>query len=58
VATVQAVKHVQTVQNAGELGNCTAEALRTRSKTFLIKKFSDLCELGGPEKKSMCRDLA
>ena len=23
-----------------------AEALRTRSKEFLIKKFSDLCELG------------
>ena len=27
------------------LGDCTAETRRTRSKTFLIKKFSDLCEL-------------
>jgi hypothetical protein len=27
------------------LGDCTAEARRTRSKEFLIKKFSDLCEL-------------
>ena len=25
--------------------NITAEALRTRSKEFLIKKFSELCEL-------------
>ena len=28
------------------LGNYTAEARRTRSKESLIKKFSDLCELG------------
>jgi hypothetical protein len=28
------------------LGDCTAEARRTQSKEFLIKKFSDLCELG------------
>jgi hypothetical protein len=28
------------------LGDCTAEARRTRSKEFLIEKFSDLCELG------------
>ena len=28
------------------LGDCTAEALRTRSKEFLVKKFSELCELG------------
>jgi hypothetical protein len=28
------------------LGDCTAEARRTRSKESLIKKFSDLCELG------------
>jgi hypothetical protein len=28
------------------LGDSTAEARRTRSKEFLIKKFSDLCELG------------
>jgi hypothetical protein len=27
------------------LGNCTAEALRARSKEFLIKKFAELCEL-------------
>ncbi len=27
------------------LGNCTAEAPRTRSKELLIKKFSDLREL-------------
>ena len=27
------------------LGDCTAEARRTRSKEFLGKKFSDLCEL-------------
>jgi hypothetical protein len=27
------------------LGDCTAKARRTRSKEFLIKKFSDLCEL-------------
>jgi hypothetical protein len=27
------------------LGDCTAEARRTRSKEFLIQKFSDLCEL-------------
>jgi hypothetical protein len=33
------------------LGDYTAEARRTRSKEFLIKKFSDLCELGGHEKK-------
>jgi hypothetical protein len=28
------------------LGDCTAEARRTPRKEFLIKKFSDLCELG------------
>jgi hypothetical protein len=28
------------------LGDCTAEALRTPSKEVLVKKFSDLCELG------------
>jgi hypothetical protein len=28
------------------LGDCTAEAQRPRRKEFLIKKFSDLCELG------------
>ena len=33
------------------LGDCTAEALRAQSKEFLIKKYSDLCELGR-EKKS------
>jgi hypothetical protein len=27
------------------LGDYTAEALRTRSKEFLIKKYSELCEL-------------
>ncbi|HEY7319387.1 MAG TPA: hypothetical protein VIE89_17615, partial [Candidatus Binatia bacterium] len=27
-------------------GDCTAETRRTRSKEFLIEKFSDLCELG------------
>jgi hypothetical protein len=27
------------------LGDCTAEAQRTQSKKFLVKKFSDLCEL-------------
>jgi len=27
------------------LGYCTAEALRARSKEFLIKKYSELCEL-------------
>ena len=27
------------------LGDCTAEAQRARSKEFLIKKFSELCEL-------------
>ncbi len=27
------------------LGNYTAEARRTRSKEFLIKKYSKLCEL-------------
>jgi hypothetical protein len=29
-----------------EHGDCTAEALRTPSKEVLVKKFSDLCELG------------
>jgi hypothetical protein len=28
------------------LGHCTAEALRARSNEFLIKKYSELCELG------------
>jgi hypothetical protein len=28
------------------LGDCTAEAMRTPSKEVLVKKFSDLCELG------------
>jgi hypothetical protein len=28
------------------LGDCTEEAQRTPRKEFLIKKFSDLCELG------------
>jgi hypothetical protein len=28
------------------IGDCTAEARRTRSKEFLINKISDLCELG------------
>jgi hypothetical protein len=27
------------------LGECTAEALRARSKEFLTKRFSELCEL-------------
>ena len=27
------------------LGDCTAEALRARSKEFLTKRFSELCEL-------------
>jgi hypothetical protein len=27
------------------LGDCTAEALRSRSKEFLIEKYSELCEL-------------
>jgi hypothetical protein len=27
------------------LGDCTAKALRAQSKEFLIKKYSDLCEL-------------
>ena len=27
------------------LGDCTAEALRPRSREFLIKRFSELCEL-------------
>ncbi len=27
------------------LGDCTAEARRTRRKEFLIKKYSELCEL-------------
>ena len=27
------------------LGDCTAEAQRARSKEFLIKKYSELCEL-------------
>jgi len=30
----------------------TPEALRAQSKGFLIKKYSDLCELCGREKKS------
>jgi hypothetical protein len=29
------------------LGDCTAEARRTRRKEFLIKKYSKLCELCG-----------
>ena len=36
------------------LGDCTAEAWRTRRKEFLIKKYSELCELCGPEKKLNC----
>ena len=31
--------------SAQRLGDCTAEALRARSKEFLIKKYSELCEL-------------
>ena len=30
--------------NAG-LGDCVVEALETRSNEFLVKKFSELCEL-------------
>jgi hypothetical protein len=35
------------------LGDCTAAALRARSKEFLIKKHAELCELCGREKKSI-----
>jgi hypothetical protein len=31
--------------SAQALGDCTAEARRARSKEFLIKKYSELCEL-------------
>ena len=31
--------------SAQGLGDCTAEARRARSKEFLIKKYSELCEL-------------
>ena len=31
--------------SAVELGDCTAEARRARSKEFLIKKCFELCEL-------------
>jgi hypothetical protein len=34
------------VISAYGLGDCTAEARRARSKKFLIKKYSELCELG------------
>jgi len=34
------------VISAYGLGDCTAEARRARSKEFLIKKYSELCELG------------
>jgi hypothetical protein len=40
------------------LGDCSAEARRTRRKEFLIKKYSELCELCGHEKKLICRSLA
>jgi hypothetical protein len=31
--------------SAQGLGDCTAEARRARSKEFLIKKYSELCDL-------------
>jgi hypothetical protein len=38
---------------ADAVGDCTAEARRTRSKEFLAKKLSDLCEL----RASVVKDL-
>ena len=34
-----------------QIGDFTAEALRSRSKEFLLKKYSELCVLCGREKK-------
>jgi len=31
--------------SAQGLGDCTAEARRARSKEFLVKRYSELCEL-------------
>jgi hypothetical protein len=46
-----AYHHVHLTRSSGfpvktGLEDCTAEARRTPRKEFLIKKFSDLCELG------------
>src|SRR3990172_5862569 len=44
-----------TTQKANSKRDLTAEARRARSKEFLSKKYSELCELCGREKKSLFR---